>query len=91
MSVGHVARAVEESGIPTVTIVVRAFEHRVREMKVPRALVVRNPMGRPLGAAGDAERQDEVVNAALDLVGSATENNTIVQFPHPYRPNPINQ
>jgi hypothetical protein len=48
-------------------------------------------MGRPLGAAGDAERQDEVVNAALDLVGSATENNTIVQFPHPYRPNPINQ
>ncbi len=88
MSVGHVARAIEESGVPTVTILVRAFEHRAREMKIPRALIVRHPMGRPLGAAGDTVRQHEVLDAAMNLLESATASNTVVEFPYEYRPNP---
>jgi len=88
VSVGHVGRAIEESGIPTVTVLVKAFEHRARELKMPRTLVVKHPMGRPLGAAGDAERQREVLHATFDLLGSATENATITEFPEAYRPCP---
>ncbi|MDK1019660.1 MAG: hypothetical protein QGD89_09695 [Actinomycetota bacterium] len=88
MSVGHVARALEESGIPTVTVMVKAFEHRAREMTLPRTVIVRHPMGRPLGAAFDRVRQSEVVLASFQLIETASESGTIVELPHTYRPNP---
>jgi len=71
-----------------VTVMVRAFEHRARELKIPRTLTVRHPMGRPLGAAGDEERHHEVLNAAFDLLESATTNGTLVEFPKDFRPTP---
>ncbi|MDT8436125.1 MAG: hypothetical protein RRA92_05150 [Gemmatimonadota bacterium] len=86
MSVGHVSRAFEQAGIPTVTIVVRAFRHVAERMRVPRALVTPHPMGRPLGAAGDAERQREVVEAALGLFESAEQGGTVQEFSAPFRP-----
>jgi hypothetical protein len=90
VSVGHVARAIEESGIQTVTVMVRAFEHRAREMKIPRTLVVKHPMGRPLGAAGDIARHHEVLRAAFGLLESATGSGAVVEFPETYRPRPHN-
>lgn len=45
-------------------------------------------MGRPLGAAGDVVRHNEVLTAAFDLAESATENGTTVEFSETYRPNP---
>ena len=45
-------------------------------------------MGRPLGAAHDVVRQHEVLAAAFDLLESAVENSTIVEFPEDYRPAP---
>ena len=89
VSVGHVGRAIEVSGIPTVTVVVKAFEHRARELRFPRTLVVEHPMGHPLGAAGDTARQHEVLDAAFDLLASATQNGTIAEFPEAYRPRPL--
>ncbi len=86
MSVGHVARAVEASGIPTVTVVTKSFAHRASEMNVPRALVVRHPVGRPMGAPFDTNRHASVLNAALGLFESTTVNGTIVELPEPYRP-----
>ncbi len=86
VSVGHVARAIEESGIPTVTVMVKAFEHRASEFKIPRTLVVKHPMGRPLGAAFDKQRHRDVLNAAFDLLESAPHNGTIVELPDAYRP-----
>ena len=86
MSVGHVARAVEDSGIPTATIVTKSFAHRASEMSIPRTLVVRHPVGRPMGAPFDTSRQMHVLNAALDLFESTTVNGTIVELPEPYRP-----
>jgi hypothetical protein len=71
-----------------VTIMVKAFEHRARELRIPRTLIVRHPMGRPLGAAGDAVRQTEILSAAFALAESATENGTIVEFQGSYRPFP---
>lgn len=89
MSVGHVGRALEESGIATVTVMVKAFEHRAREMNMPRALIVKHPMGRPMGAAGDTERQHEILRAAFDLASSATDNGAVVEFPKAFRPRPL--
>jgi hypothetical protein len=89
VSVGHVATAIESSGIPTVTIMVRAFQHRAHQLKLPRALIVDHPMGRPLGAAHDPVRQQEVLAAAFDLLESAAESTTIVEFPKKYRPAPL--
>lgn len=57
---------------------------------MPRALIVKHPMGRPLGAAGDTTRQHEVLRAAFDLLESATGNGTVVEFPESYRPRPLN-
>jgi len=88
VSVGHVARAVEEAGIPTVTIMTRAFAHRATEMMIPRSLVVNHPMGHSMGAALDAERQSEVLVAAFDVLESATASGTTVEFGPAFRPRP---
>ncbi|MGI9648218.1 MAG: hypothetical protein ACR2OI_06835 [Acidimicrobiia bacterium] len=88
MSVGHVARAIEEAGIPTSTILVRAFRHVAEEMKLPRVVVTRHPMGRPLGAAGDHQRHRHVTMAALELFDSA-DAATTVELPEPFRPGKV--
>jgi len=89
VSVGHVARAIEESGIPTVTVMTKAFAHRALELTVPRTLVVRHLLGRPMGAAHDVERHTQVINAAFELLGSATNSGTIEELPECYRPLPV--
>lgn len=86
VSVGHVARAVEEAGISTVTIVVRAFRHVAQAMRLPRTVLTRNPMGRTLGAPKDMERQREVVKAALSLLEHASEAPAMVQMDDAFRP-----
>ena len=70
------------------TIMVKAFEHRARELYIPRTLIVKHPMGRPLGAAHDSVRQREVLDAAFDLAESAEENGAIAELPGSYRPAP---
>ena len=86
MSVGHLARLLEEAGIPTVMIGIRAFRHRLEAMRVPRLVVTRSLLGWTLGAPGDRERQRAVVLAALDLLEKAKQGGTIVELPEPYRP-----
>jgi hypothetical protein len=48
-------------------------------VKTPRALRVHFPYGAPLGPAGDAETQQAVIRAALELLVSATQPGTIVE------------
>ena len=86
MSVGHVALAAERAGIPTVTVMVRAFRHVAEQMGLPRTVVTRNPMGRPLGPAGDREAQRSVIAAALDVLETATEGGTVIELDAPFRP-----
>ncbi|MCH7670306.1 MAG: hypothetical protein IIC71_14060 [Acidobacteria bacterium] len=86
MSVGHIAREIEAAGIPTVAVYVRAFRHIAEAMGVPRTIVTRHLMGRTLGAPGDSERQNEVIDAAFDLLESAEEGGALVELEHPYRP-----
>lgn len=86
MSVGHVARAIEEAGTPTVTVMVRAFRHVAERMTLPRTVITPFPMGRPLGAAGDRETQLATVTAAFDLLDRAAEPGEIVDLDLPFRP-----
>ena len=86
MSVGHVQRAIESAGIPTVGIYVRSFGHVPELMGVARALITKHPMGRPLGAPGDGERQLAVVRSALALL--ERDDRSISEFPMPWRSTP---
>ena len=70
-------------------VFIEAFRHVLHQMKVPRAVVTRNPLGRPLGAPGDRERQTSVVNAALDLLETAQHGLSIVELEAPYRVPPV--
>lgn len=80
MSVGHVARAIEAAGIPTVAVFIRAFRHIAESMMVPRTLITPHLMGRPIGPPGARQRQREVVTAAVQLASQATGPGTVVTF-----------
>ncbi len=86
MSVGHVQRAIETAGIPAVSVYVRSFGHIPELMGLSRAVITRHPMGRPLGAPGDTERQAQVVRSAIDLL--ASPESSIVELDDPWRPRP---
>lgn len=68
VSVGHVARLLEEEGIPTVVVAAGAFRDRLEAMKVPRLLATPHWMGRPLGPPGEADTQRETLLEALELL-----------------------
>ena len=88
VSIGHVAREFERAGMATVVIGTAVHRDRTVAMSLPRLLFAPHPMGRPLGAPHDAERQTEVLLAALDLLDTAVENGTVVDLPGGYRPTP---
>ena len=79
------SRLIEAAGIPTVIVAIQAFEPRLAPMKVPRLLLTRFLMGRPLGAPNDAQRHQEVLQTALALLETAVTPGAIHYFPHPYR------
>ncbi len=86
VSVGHVARLLEESGIATVVVGIRAFRPRLEEMALPRVLITPHMMGRTLGPPGDRDRQRAAVIAALELLEEAEQPETLVDLPGAYRP-----
>ena len=77
MSVGHVARLLEEAGIATVIIASRVFEKRMRMMTLPRVLLTPFLMGRPVGPPGNLNRQHATVLAAIDLLDNAQQAGTV--------------
>jgi hypothetical protein len=83
VSVGHVARALEESGIATVVVYIRAFRHLAAAMTIPRTLVTPHLMGRTMGPPGAIETHRQVLEVALRLTESATSAGTIVDVTPP--------
>jgi len=77
VSVGHLARLLEAEGIATVVIAIQAFRPLLEAMTLPRVLVTPHLLGRPVGAAGDRERQQATVLAALTLLSSAGQAGTV--------------
>ncbi len=80
MTVGHVARAIEAIGIPTVSIYIEAFEPDARLLKPARTLVTPNLMGRPLGLPQQRTQQMVVIRAALRLLETASHAPTLERF-----------
>ena len=85
---GHVAREFEKAGLATVVIGVSPHRDRLAAMKLARSIITPHPMGRNMGAPHDAERQTEILSAALDLLETAVENDTLVDLPGSYRATP---
>lgn len=77
MSVGHVARLLEEVGIATVIIASQVFEKRMRMMTLPRVLLTPYLMGRPVAPPGNPDQQRTSVLAALALLDSAQQVGTV--------------
>ena len=73
----------EEAGMPTVSVYVKSFGHIPDLMGLSRSLITRHPMGRPLGAPGDGQRQRAVVEQALGMLANTKQ--TITEFPEAYR------
>jgi hypothetical protein len=76
----------EDAGIATVIIAVRAFEVRMRMMTLPRVLLTPHLMGRPFGPPGNEARQLETINAAINLLETAAAAGTIEALPGGYLP-----
>jgi hypothetical protein len=74
-----VARVLESSGIPTVTL--SMIPDLTRAVGVPRLAGISYPFGRPLGRPFDAEGQRAVLRAMLDLLPLASGPNAYVELP----------
>jgi hypothetical protein len=77
-SVGLVQSMIEKSGIPTVSITL--LPEVTRRVRPPRALVVDRPMGYPLGEAGNAALQKDIIKGALQLLHAPVSETLIVEF-----------
>lgn len=65
-SVGLIQRAIEYSGIATVSIsLLREITEKIRS---PRALFVPFPLGYPLGEANNVALQTRIMRTALELL-----------------------
>jgi hypothetical protein len=80
VTVGHVARAIEAIGIPTVCVYIEAFRPDAELLKPARTLVTPHLMGRPLGFPHRREQQVAVIRAALRLLETADYAPTLETF-----------
>jgi len=80
VTVGHVARAIEAIGIPTVCVYIEVFRPDAELLKPARTLVTPHLMGRPLGLPHRREQQLAVIRAALRLLETADHAPTMETF-----------
>ncbi|MBA2677748.1 MAG: hypothetical protein H0U76_05055 [Ktedonobacteraceae bacterium] len=80
MTVSHLARAIENVGIPTVSVYIEAFRPTAELLKPPRALFTPFMMGRPLGLPHQRELQLATIQLALNLLASADNSPTFENF-----------
>ncbi len=80
MSVGHIARGLEEAGIPTVIVAVKSFAPRMQMMSLPRVVLTNNLLGRVFGYPNETDAQMRTLVAALDVLEHAEKNGTILRL-----------
>jgi D-proline reductase (dithiol) PrdB len=81
--VGLVARAIEEVGIPTVTLsVVRTM---TESLPAPRNVLVRFRLGQVFGEPGHVAQQRTILRAALAAFGSAAEAGAVIELPYRWK------
>lgn len=79
---GLIQRAIEEKGIPTVSVTVAPDVSAA--VQVPRAIFVPWPMGHHFGVPFHTQVQRKVILAALELVQRATQSGTIEKLAIPW-------
>jgi hypothetical protein len=77
--VGLIQRAIEERGVPTVSVTVARDVTEI--IKVPRALFVPWPMGHHFGVPFHRELQRRVVLAALALLENSEDPGLLINLP----------
>jgi hypothetical protein len=68
------ARTIEAAGIPTVTV--SMMPHLASKTRLSRVVGVEFPFGQAFGMVGDRDMQRTVAEAAVRLLGEATEPET---------------
>ncbi len=80
---GLIQREIEARGIPTVCItIVRKFTEEVR---APRAMFLKWPLGHPVGEPFKKEEQTFIVKKALSLLETIETPGTIVDPPYRWK------
>ncbi|MDO8426858.1 MAG: hypothetical protein Q7T24_05030 [Deltaproteobacteria bacterium] len=80
---GLIQREIENEGIPTIGIsIVRKFTEEVRP---PRSVFLKWPMGHPLGEPGKIEQQMIVLRAAFKALETIKEPGTIIDLPYRWK------
>jgi D-proline reductase (dithiol) PrdB len=77
--VGLIARAIEEAGIPTVSMS-SAYDITTL-VKPPRTFFLNYPLGHTTGKPLDRENQMEILRSALGMSKNITEPGTIIELP----------
>jgi len=72
------ARVIEASGIPTVTVTMMPV--MAQKYRASRVLGVQFPFGHAFGDIGNVDLQMQTLRAALDLLASATDPETRVDL-----------
>ena len=67
-----------------ICVYIRSFRHHAVNMRLPRTLVTRHPLGRTIGAPGDVASQRRVVGAALEMLSEASQPSQIVELEDAY-------
>ncbi len=75
---GLFARAIEEAGIPTVSL--SSALDITSSVKPPRAVFVNFPLGHQAGKPFDADGQKRIILDALHVLETATTPGTLVQL-----------
>jgi len=70
----------EEAGIPTASIFIKAFEHVARAMSLPRVVITHSLLGRTVAPPGAAETQRNVVTTALRLLEATDQTPILVEM-----------
>jgi len=85
--VGLIQRAVEEAGIPTISM--GNMADRMGHIKPPRALLVKFPRGSMMGEPGNHQRQRRIILDALAALKTMTVPGTVQELPYRWkRPDP---
>jgi hypothetical protein len=77
--VGHIARAFEGAGIPTVAFGVLAFRSRMLPMSLPRLVLTPELMGKTLGRPHEDSTQKDYIMTGLSLLEKASEGKTFIE------------
>lgn len=74
---------IEEKGISTVAVsIVRKF---TEEVKAPRAVFVKWPLGHPLGEPGRAAQHRKIIESAFKALNEIKEPGTIIDLPYRWK------